>query len=198
MRPDSDFENYTIMNADGTKACTYEGGAFVKGMKLTGQKAYFWDSDSLTILDPKTGSKDLIIPEEHGFSDFLVEYTLNKNSDKCVFWTPQSLMISDLVEKKSIFEYRSEESIGTLLLSDDGKRVTRITKSLWKKRQSSFPALCSAPKRIQHLCGIRAYRDNLCLALFGLFGDLEHQALCYALAFIFGRNTGMNYRPRSR
>ncbi len=123
VRPDSDFENYTIMNADGTKACTYEGGAFVKGMKLTDQKAYFWDSDSLTILDPKTGSKDRIIPEEFGFSDFLVEYTLNKNADKCVFWTPQSLMVFDLVEKKSIFEYRSEENIGTLLLSDDGKRV---------------------------------------------------------------------------
>ena len=123
VRPDSDYQNYTIMNADGTKACTYEGNDFVKGIKLTGQKAYFWDSNRLTILDPKTGNKDQIKPADHGFSDFMVEYTLNRNADKCVFWTSRSLMVFDLDAKKSIFEYRSEESIGTLLLSDDGSRV---------------------------------------------------------------------------
>ena len=123
VRPDSDYQSYIIMNADGTEACRYDGEDFVKGMKLTDDRAYFWDSNRLTILDPKSGSKEEIVPSDIGFKDFSVEYTLNRNADKCVFRTSRSLMGYDMTKKEVICEYQPEESIGSMILSDNGDRI---------------------------------------------------------------------------
>ncbi len=123
VRPDSDYKTYIIMNADGTEACRYTGEDFIKGMKLTDDKAYFWDSKKLTVIDPKSGSKEQIMPSDIGFSDFSVEYTLNRSADKCVFWATRSLMAYDLTKKEVICEYQPEEIIGNMLLTEAGDRI---------------------------------------------------------------------------
>ena len=123
VRPDQDYQTFIFMNADGTEACRYEGDAFVKGMKLVGQKAYIWDSGKMTILDTSTGSKETVVPSDHGFSDFSADYTLNKNATGCVFWSSRYLMVYDPEKQEVICEYRPEETIGSMLLSDDNSRV---------------------------------------------------------------------------
>ena len=123
VRPDSDYQTYIFMNADGTEACRYEGDAFVKGMKLTDKKAYLWDSKKLTIVDTATGKKDEIVPAEQGFSGFSTEYYVNQNGSGCVFYNTRSLMVFDTEKKEVICEYEPENVIGSLLLSDDGGRV---------------------------------------------------------------------------
>ncbi len=123
LRPDSDFQHYIFMNADGTEACRYAGDAFIKGMRLTDKKAYLWDSDGMTEVDIATGSKDRIVPSDYGFSEFSDGYYVNRTGSGCVFWDSQVLMFFDLEKKEVINEYESEDDVGSLLLSDDGKRV---------------------------------------------------------------------------
>ena len=123
VRPDSDFETYIFMNADGTEACRYKGDAFIKGLKLTDKKAYIWDSKKLTILDTATGEKEQITPSDHGFSEFSVECYVNRSGSCCAFWNSRALMVFDLEKKEVICEYEPEDRIGSILLSDDGNRV---------------------------------------------------------------------------
>lgn len=123
VRPDSDYQKYIFMNADGTEACRYEGEAFVKGMKLADKKAFLWDSNGITTVDTATGKKDLIVPSDHGFSEFSTEYYVNRPGTGFVFYTPRSLMVFDPEKKEVICEYKSDDTIGSLLLSDDGSRV---------------------------------------------------------------------------
>ncbi len=123
VRPDLEYQTYIFMNADGSEACRYKGDAFVKGMKLTGGKAYIWDSKKMTILDTATGTKETIVPGDHGYSDFSVEFTLNRNATGCIFWSTQHLMVFDLEKKEVICEYSPEETIGSMLLSDDKSRI---------------------------------------------------------------------------
>ncbi|MBP5383883.1 MAG: toll/interleukin-1 receptor domain-containing protein [Lachnospiraceae bacterium] len=123
IRPDSDYEHYIFMNADGTETCRYDGDAFVKGLRLAGPKAYLWDSDKLTVVDITTGSRERIVPSDYGFSEYSVEYYVNRTGSGCVFYTSQDLMIFDPEKKEVINEYESGNAIGSLLLSDDGKRV---------------------------------------------------------------------------
>ena len=123
VRPDSEYQRYIFMNADGTEVCRYESDSFIKGIKLTDKKACLWDSEGITLIDIATGSRDRIVPSDYGFSDFSVEYYANRTGSSCVFWTSYSLMIFDLGKKEVINEYESEDAVGSLLLSDDGKRV---------------------------------------------------------------------------
>ncbi len=123
LKPDSDYEHYIFMNADGTEALRYEGDAFIKGMRLAGKKAYVWDSDEMTIVDIATGSKEEIVPSDYGFSEYSAEYYVNRIGSACVFYTSGEMMIFDPEKKEVINEYETEDSIGSLLLSDDGKRV---------------------------------------------------------------------------
>ncbi|MBO4904925.1 MAG: TIR domain-containing protein [Lachnospiraceae bacterium] len=123
VRPDSDYQTYIFMNADGTEACRYEGDAFVKGMKLADEKAFLWDSGGITTVDTATGSKDKIVPSDHGFSEFSVEYYVNRPGTGFVFYTTRSLMVFDPQKNEVLYEYESDDTIGSLLLSDDGSRV---------------------------------------------------------------------------
>lgn len=123
VRPDSDYQTYIFMNADGTEACRYEGDAFVKGMKLADNKAFLWDSNGITTVDTATGSKDRIVPSDHGFSEFSLECYVNRHGTGFVFYTTRSFMVFDPEKKEVICEYRSDDTIGSLLLSDDRSRV---------------------------------------------------------------------------
>ncbi|MCR5503851.1 MAG: TIR domain-containing protein [Lachnospiraceae bacterium] len=123
VRPEGDFQTYLFMNADGTKAVEYAGEDFVKGVKLAGRKAYIWDSNGITVIDCDTGAKEHIVPSDYGFSEYMIEYKMNRNADRCVFWNSRALMVFDLADKKVIGEYRAEEDIGNVLLSDDAERV---------------------------------------------------------------------------
>ncbi|MCR5179522.1 MAG: hypothetical protein K6C95_11150 [Lachnospiraceae bacterium] len=123
VRPDGDFQTYYIMNEDGTEACRYEGEKFIQGMALGNKNAYFWDGDGLTAVDVQTGKKETIVPADHGFEEYMVEYTLNRNADKCLFRTSESLMVFDLQTKEVVGEYQSVDWIESALLSDDGNRV---------------------------------------------------------------------------
>ncbi len=123
VRADDDYESYIFMNADGSEACRYEGDAFIKGMRLADKKAYLWDSKGLTVLDISSGAKEVIVPSDHGFSDFSAEYYVNRPGTGCVFWTSRSLMVFDPENKEVICEYEPEDRIGSLILSDDGSRI---------------------------------------------------------------------------
>lgn len=123
LRPDMEYQTYIFMNAAGTEACRYEGDAFVNGIKLIGSKAYIWDSGKMTILDTATGTKETIVPEDYGYSDYSAGYTLNRSATGCIFWSSRYLMVFDLEKKEVICEYRPEETIGSLLLSDDKSRI---------------------------------------------------------------------------
>lgn len=123
ITPYDDYSSASFLDKDGKKLSTFTGASFIRGMKLTGNRAFLFDNKGIWIVDPHTGSNKFFDVTDKGLSGSSYECFLTPSGDMGVFYSMHELIVMDLNEGKVVYEHKTDGKIAKAVISPSGKII---------------------------------------------------------------------------